>query len=155
MCCIGIEPSTAPWSLAAFASGRVFPASTVRFASLTVLTIACLGNPLGTAKTADATSIEQTLANANEIDFMIHPYGFYDRSAIAIATSSYSDSLRESRGAITRACDPLCEVAAQQVTRAPLARLAARRRFSTGSSNVSRRPAAMIAIGASSGKSLG
>jgi hypothetical protein len=97
MCCIGIEPSTAPWSLAAFASGRVFPASTVRFASLTALTIACFGNPLGTAKTADATSIEQMLANANEIDFMIHPYGFYDRSAIAIGTQSYSDSTRESR----------------------------------------------------------
>src|ERR1700677_1173807 len=100
MCCIGIEPSTAPWSLAAFASGRVFPASTVRFASLTALTSACFGNPLGTAKTDDATSIEQTLANANEIDFMIHAYGFYRRSAIAIGTQCYSDSTRESRGPI-------------------------------------------------------
>jgi hypothetical protein len=80
----------------------VLPVSTVSFASLTALTIACFGNPLGTAKTADATSIEQTLANANKIDFMIHPYGFYDRSAIAIATQSYSDSTRESRGPIQR-----------------------------------------------------
>src|ERR1700728_2848437 len=76
MCCIGIEPSTAPWSLATFASGRVLPARTVNFASLTVLTIACFGNPLGTAKTDDVASNEQMLAKAKEIDFMILPYVF-------------------------------------------------------------------------------
>src|ERR1700678_406225 len=76
MCCIGIEPSTAPWSLATFASGRVLPARTVNFASLTVPTIACFGNPLGTAKTDDVASNEQILAKAKEIDFMILPYVF-------------------------------------------------------------------------------
>src|SRR3984957_1635620 len=76
MCCIGIEPSTAPWSLATFASGRVLPARTVNFASLTVLTIACFGNPLGAAKTDDVASNEQMLAKAKEIDFMILPYVF-------------------------------------------------------------------------------
>src|ERR1700689_794937 len=86
MCCIGIEPSTAPWSLAAFASGRVLPASTVSFASLTALTIACFGNPLGTAKTDDAASSKQPLAHAKQIDFMIYPCDFYDRSAVAIGT---------------------------------------------------------------------
>jgi hypothetical protein len=104
MCCIGIEPSTAPWSLAAFASGRVLPVRTVNFASLTVLTIACFGNPLGTAKTDDVASNEQMQAKAKEIDFMILPYVFmtgWQAQSLPnpIATSRASHATRQTKGA--------------------------------------------------------